>query len=261
VRRAWLPFRVRVLPCLPADSLLPGHSPAQDARCPAVGNRDMSTPISEMITWAVRSPTPGIVHNAWIWGLKPIGGGSAQARARAGSATLARPGLTLAPPVSGALLRLLQTLRLGEPGRKHQQDRRHPVLGGPASRSGGKPPGPGQGPRAGHRAGSSLLRGERGRHRPTGRPRRIRPAVLARGGGSWCRGRGPGVLGGRTGGGQNCRCDAGCGSRGARDQTEGQHLPAGQVNAGASHMDLHMVSVAVEMVSPAYSRLRLRRAH
>src|SRR5215470_2711930 len=45
VRSSRLPLRVRVLPCLPADSLLPGHNPAQDARWAAVGNRAMSTPI------------------------------------------------------------------------------------------------------------------------------------------------------------------------------------------------------------------------
>ena len=48
------PWRVRPERCLPADSLLPGHMPAHDARCPAVGKRDMSAPISARITWAVR---------------------------------------------------------------------------------------------------------------------------------------------------------------------------------------------------------------
>src|SRR6266536_3113208 len=45
VHRCALPCRVLPLRCLPADSWLPGHSPAQDARYAAVGNRDMSTPI------------------------------------------------------------------------------------------------------------------------------------------------------------------------------------------------------------------------
>lgn len=53
---SWLPLRVLPERCRPADSLLPGHNPAHDARCAAVGNRDISTPISEMMTWAERSP-------------------------------------------------------------------------------------------------------------------------------------------------------------------------------------------------------------
>ena len=58
----------RVLPerCRPADSLLPGHKPAHDARCAAVGNRLMSTPISEMTTCAERSPIPGIVASSAV---------------------------------------------------------------------------------------------------------------------------------------------------------------------------------------------------
>ena len=39
--------------------LLPGQRPAQEARCPAVGNRVMSTPISAMIVSAARLPDPG----------------------------------------------------------------------------------------------------------------------------------------------------------------------------------------------------------
>src|SRR5437879_9378031 len=56
-------FPLRILPdrCLPALSLLPGQRPAQLARCPAVGNTPMSTPISAMRTSAVRLFTPGIV--------------------------------------------------------------------------------------------------------------------------------------------------------------------------------------------------------
>ena len=45
---------VRPERCLPADSLLPGHMPVQLARCPGVGKRDMSVPISARITWALR---------------------------------------------------------------------------------------------------------------------------------------------------------------------------------------------------------------
>ena len=37
--------------------LFPGATPAQDARCAAVGNRDMSTPISAMMHSAARLPT------------------------------------------------------------------------------------------------------------------------------------------------------------------------------------------------------------
>src|ERR1700680_4793324 len=48
---------------LPADSLLPGHTPAHEARCAAVGNADMSTPISAMRTSAVVLPTPVMVIN------------------------------------------------------------------------------------------------------------------------------------------------------------------------------------------------------
>ena len=59
-RTSALPLRVRPDLCFPADSLFPGHNPAHDARCAAVGNRDMSTPISEMITCAARSPIPGM---------------------------------------------------------------------------------------------------------------------------------------------------------------------------------------------------------
>ena len=46
---------------LPADSCIAGATPAQAARCAAVGNRDMSPPVSAMITCAVFGPTPGMV--------------------------------------------------------------------------------------------------------------------------------------------------------------------------------------------------------
>ena len=54
----------RVLPerRLPPVMLVPGASPAQEARWPAVGKRLMSTPISAMIASAARSPTPGMVQ-------------------------------------------------------------------------------------------------------------------------------------------------------------------------------------------------------
>jgi hypothetical protein len=45
----------------PALSLLPGQSRAQEAKCPAVGNWLMSTPVSAMIAWAARAATPGMV--------------------------------------------------------------------------------------------------------------------------------------------------------------------------------------------------------
>ena len=45
----------------PADSFDPGHTPAQHARWPAVGNTFMSAPVSAMITSATRVDTPGMV--------------------------------------------------------------------------------------------------------------------------------------------------------------------------------------------------------
>jgi hypothetical protein len=61
VRNASSPLRARPDLTLPADSSLPGHNPAHEARCAALGNRDMSTPISATTTSAVRLPTPGMV--------------------------------------------------------------------------------------------------------------------------------------------------------------------------------------------------------
>jgi hypothetical protein len=43
------------------SGLLPGQRPAHQARCPAVGNTAMSTPISAMIVSAARLPTPVMV--------------------------------------------------------------------------------------------------------------------------------------------------------------------------------------------------------
>lgn len=78
-----LPLRVRPDRCLPAHSLLPGHSPAQEARCAAVGNRVMSTPISEMITCAARLPISGIVVSSWICSAKGRPASSMRASSRA----------------------------------------------------------------------------------------------------------------------------------------------------------------------------------
>ena len=55
------PLRRRVERRLPALSSLRGHSPAQETRWPAVGNRLMSRPISATMTRAASAPTPGIV--------------------------------------------------------------------------------------------------------------------------------------------------------------------------------------------------------
>src|SRR5919106_6485189 len=66
---------LRVLPewRLPADWSLPGHTPAQEARCLGVGNASMSTPISAISTSAVRRLTPGIVISRSRW--RAHGGG------------------------------------------------------------------------------------------------------------------------------------------------------------------------------------------
>jgi hypothetical protein len=50
--------------CLPADSRLPGHCPAQEARWALVGKTFMSTPISAISTWAAMRPMPGIVSSS-----------------------------------------------------------------------------------------------------------------------------------------------------------------------------------------------------
>src|SRR6266851_2310147 len=59
--RQGLPGRVWADLTRPADSLLPGQVPAQDARCPAVGNRVMSAPVSAMIMPATPVLIPRIV--------------------------------------------------------------------------------------------------------------------------------------------------------------------------------------------------------
>src|SRR5437764_13819330 len=53
-----LPLVVVPLRRLPAVWSLPGHTPAHDARWPALGNRLMSVPISATITSAAWCPTP-----------------------------------------------------------------------------------------------------------------------------------------------------------------------------------------------------------
>src|ERR671912_1773315 len=52
-----LPGRVRVESRLPALSCWRGQRPAHDTRCPAVGNRLMSNPISATMTRATVRPT------------------------------------------------------------------------------------------------------------------------------------------------------------------------------------------------------------
>src|SRR5664280_1176911 len=58
--RYGLPGRVVVDLTRPADSLLPGHTPAQEARCFGLGNTVMSAPVSATTTSAVCCPTPGM---------------------------------------------------------------------------------------------------------------------------------------------------------------------------------------------------------
>jgi hypothetical protein len=58
------PGRVRPDCLRPADSRLPGQTPAQDARCLTVGKPVMSSPHSAISTCAVRTATPGIVHSS-----------------------------------------------------------------------------------------------------------------------------------------------------------------------------------------------------
>ncbi len=51
---------------LPALSFWPGHRPAQATRCPALGKRLMSRPISARMVVAAKVLTPGIVHSRAI---------------------------------------------------------------------------------------------------------------------------------------------------------------------------------------------------
>jgi hypothetical protein len=48
------PLRVRPECCLPAERSFPGHWPAQEARCRALGKMLMSAPISAIRTSAMR---------------------------------------------------------------------------------------------------------------------------------------------------------------------------------------------------------------
>jgi hypothetical protein len=47
---------------LPAEVLVPGQLPAQEAKWPTLGKIDMSMPHSAISTCPMRSPTPGIVQ-------------------------------------------------------------------------------------------------------------------------------------------------------------------------------------------------------
>jgi hypothetical protein len=58
------PCRVLPGPFLPPDSLLPGQTPAQEARSAAVGKRAMSSPISASTTSAARVLTPGMATSS-----------------------------------------------------------------------------------------------------------------------------------------------------------------------------------------------------
>src|SRR5689334_16135593 len=51
----------------PADCFARGANLAHDTRCPAVGNRDISMPISAMSSWAPVLPTPGISSSWATW--------------------------------------------------------------------------------------------------------------------------------------------------------------------------------------------------
>src|SRR4051812_19447035 len=48
----------------PADSLEPGETPAQEAKCPALGNTLMSPPVSAINTSAVLVENPGMLINS-----------------------------------------------------------------------------------------------------------------------------------------------------------------------------------------------------
>jgi len=58
-----LPLGMRLFLRLPADSLLPGQTPAQEASCETLWNTLMSTPSSAMMTAAKVQSTPGISSN------------------------------------------------------------------------------------------------------------------------------------------------------------------------------------------------------
>jgi hypothetical protein len=58
---------IRLLFRLPADSLLPGQTPAQEASCETFSNTLMSTPNSAMIAAARVASTPGIPSSSVTW--------------------------------------------------------------------------------------------------------------------------------------------------------------------------------------------------
>src|SRR5260221_9791127 len=66
VRKYGFPLFVLPVLRLPADSLFPGHSPAQLEIWLSEGNALMSTPISATTVSAVRLPTPRMVSKLWI---------------------------------------------------------------------------------------------------------------------------------------------------------------------------------------------------
>jgi hypothetical protein len=55
-----LPLPVELDLVLPAEALVVGANLAHDTRCPALGKRPISTPISAMSSCAPILPTPGI---------------------------------------------------------------------------------------------------------------------------------------------------------------------------------------------------------
>lgn len=63
-RKRQLPFVVLPLFLFPALSLFPGHNPAREARCPAVGKRLISVPMIASMACALVSPVLGISCNA-----------------------------------------------------------------------------------------------------------------------------------------------------------------------------------------------------
>ncbi|KOT93221.1 hypothetical protein ADK86_19495 [Streptomyces sp. NRRL F-5755] len=62
--RLLLPCRVRPDLATPADSFIPGQTPVQEARWPAVANCAMSPPVSAMMIWAAAGPMPGMVSTS-----------------------------------------------------------------------------------------------------------------------------------------------------------------------------------------------------
>lgn len=93
--------RSRVERRLPALSSLRGHRPAQEMRWPAVGKRDMSTPISATTTLAVRSLTPGIVvsrrAHCWIGSSAFPTVASSSTRVRCSASTTCRCSASVRP--------------------------------------------------------------------------------------------------------------------------------------------------------------------